>query len=341
MRPFLGQSLADIAVWSANNEFPETTSRKIFRWFYSRGNPDFLQMIDVSMEIRNKLYENFQTGIFSYSERNVSIDGSVKYSFLTEDGNPFETVYLPEGKRHTLCLSIQSGCRMGCKFCRTARLGFKGNLEVFQILNQLYSIEERKLINHIVFMGMGEPLDNYGNLMKAIEILTAEWGFAIAYRYITVSTVGIQPGLNNFLENNRCNLALSLHSPFEEERRSLIPMEKVYPFRDLLREMKDFKPARKRRITVQYTIIGGVNDSDGHLNELASLLKDSHLKLNLISFHPFAGCDFKAPSPETIVRFMKAMNEAGIYATVRKSRGEDIGAACGMLGSLERDSSNH
>ena len=335
MQPFLGQSLEDIALWCAYNKYPETTSRKIFRWFYSRGNPDFLQMIDVSMEIRNKLTKNFKTGIFSYSERNVSIDGSVKYRFQTEGGNPFEAVYLPEGKRHTLCLSIQSGCKMGCKFCRTARLGYNGNLEVHQILNQVYSVEERKLINHIVFMGMGEPMDNFENLMKTIEVLTAEWGFAIAFRYITVSTVGVQPGLHKFLENSRCNLALSLHSPFEDERRELIPMEKVYPFRDLLTEMKDFKPARKRRISVQYTLIGGVNDSERHLNELVSLLKDSHLKLNLISFHPFAGCDYRAPSKGTIDRFMIAMNEAGIYSTVRKSRGEDIGAACGMLGMKE------
>jgi 23S rRNA (adenine2503-C2)-methyltransferase len=330
--PFLGRTLKEIEAWTRQNDFQPDTAWKITRWFYPRGVADFTAMKDISKAVRNKLAQDFETGISAYTLRKVSADGSVKYSFQTEEGNPFEAVYLPEGKRHTLCLSIQSGCRMGCKFCRTARLGFNGNLQLHQILSQLCAVEERKLINHIVFMGMGEPMDNYANLSKAIEVLTAEWGFAIAFRYITVSTVGVQPGLNDFLVNSRCNLALSLHSPYEEERKSLIPMEKVYPFRDLLAEMKDYKPARKRRISVQYTLIGGVNDSEGHLRELVNLLRDSHLKLNLISFHPFTGCDFIAPADERIRAFMKAMNEAGIYSTVRKSRGEDIGAACGMLG---------
>jgi 23S rRNA (adenine2503-C2)-methyltransferase len=328
----IGMGLQDLKSLANKWDAPPFVAWNIARWLYRRGQSDIMQMDDISTEIRNKLIENYIPGNFPYSERRASIDGSVKYSFQTEDGKRYETVYLPEGRRHTLCLSIQSGCRMGCKFCRTARFGFHGNLEVHHILNQLFSVDEKKLINHIVFMGMGEPMDNYTNLIKSIEILTSEWGFAIAYRNITVSTVGINPGLMNFLENNRCNLALSLHSPFEEERRMLIPAEKVYSFRELLSRMKSYKPARKRRITVQYTVIGGLNDSEKHLQELISLLKDSHLKLNLIAFHPFETCDFKAPEPEKLKYFLNTLNNTGVFTTLRKSRGEDIGAACGLLG---------
>lgn len=318
-----------VKVWDA----PSAVGWKIARWIYRRGVSDFAQMDDVSTDIRNRLIENFAPGNFTFSERKVSADGSVKYNFYTEDGKPFEAVYIPDGRRHTLCLSIQSGCRMGCKFCRTARLGFHGNLEVSQILNQLFSIHEKDLINHIVFMGMGEPMDNYENLLKCIEVLTAEWGFGIAFRNITVSSVGINPGLVHFLKNNRCNLALSLHSPFEAERRSLIPAEKVYPFRELLAQMKSYEPARKRRITVQYTVIGDLNDSEHHLSELSLLLQGSHLKLNLIAFHPFEGCEYNPPAPEKLIHFLHSLNKSGVHATLRKSRGEDIGASCGLLGN--------
>jgi 23S rRNA (adenine2503-C2)-methyltransferase len=331
--PFLGMILQDFQALAMKWDAPPFVAWNIARWIYRRGVIDFTEMDDVSLEIRNKLIENFIPGNFSYSERKVSADGSVKYGFHTEDGRRFETVYLPEGRRHTLCLSIQAGCRMGCKFCRTARSGFHGNLEVHHILNQLYSIEEKKLINHIVFMGMGEPMDNYENLLRSIDVLTSEWGFAIAYRNITVSTVGINPGLIHFLQNNRCNLALSLHSPFEKERMKLIPAEKVYPFRELLSHMKDYEPARKRRITVQYTLIGGLNDSDRHLLELINLLKNSSLKLNLIAFHPFEGCEYRPADLQKMKHFLNDLNQAGIFATLRKSRGEDIGAACGMLGN--------
>jgi 23S rRNA (adenine2503-C2)-methyltransferase len=331
--PFLGKTLEEIQSWSAINKFPAVTALKISRWFYSRKIFDFHEMKDISMEIRHKLIEDFIPGKFAFSERKESGDGSVKYRFQTEDGRRFETVYLPEGRRHTLCLSIQSGCRMGCKFCRTARTGFHGSLALHHILNQLYSVDEKNLINHIVFMGMGEPMDNYDNLVKSIEILTAEWGFAIAYRNITVSTVGINPGLMHFLQHNRCNLALSLHSPFEEERQKLIPAENVYPFRELVGLMKTYEPKRKRRITVQYTLIHGLNDTDSHLDELIILLRNSHLKLNLIAFHPFEGCEYQAPDPQRIEHFLNGLNKAGVFATFRKSRGVDIGAACGLLGN--------
>lgn len=334
MKEFLlGRTLDELTELAKELDLPADVPWKVTRWLYRRGLSDISEMNDISKDSRARLSSRLLPCDFTYTRRLVSADGSIRYFFETADGRNFESVYLPEGQRHTLCLSIQSGCRMGCRFCRTAKSGFHGDLSIHEIINQLFAIDERPLINHIVFMGMGEPMDNYGNLAKSIGIFTATYGFAIAHRNITVSTVGVNPGLQQFLQDSRSNLALSLHSPFEEERRSLIPAEKVYPFRDLLADMKNFKAGKRRRISVQYTLIGGVNDSEAHVNELVNLLEGTHIKVNLIAFNPFDGCGFNAPNPEMLNRFMDRLNSHGIHATIRRTRGTDIGAACGLLGS--------
>ncbi len=329
----LGKTLDQITAIIGEWDVPKDVPWKVTRWLYRRGLSDFSKMIDISKETRSLLDSHFHTGTFPYVNRLVSHDGSIRYFFETSEGFPFEAVYLPEGRRHTLCLSIQSGCRMGCRFCRTARMGFNRNLSMHEIVNQLYSIDERKLINHIVFMGMGEPMDNYENLSRSLDIFTSDYGFAIAHRNITVSTVGVSPGLQNFLRDSRSNLALSLHSPFEDQRQTLIPAEKIYSFRNLLEDMKSFREVKRRRISVQYTLIGGVNDSDEHLAELMKLLDGTHIKVNLIAFNPFEGSSFVTPEPERLTRFMDALNSRTVHTTIRKARGEDIGAACGLLGS--------
>jgi len=292
-------------------------------------------VIDDFVRIPNRLKENlslsFETGFLSFKSEEVSSDNSVKYLFQTLDGRRFETVYLPDEKRHTVCVSTQSGCRMGCPFCISGQFGFHGNLTAGEIVNQILSIPFANKITHVVFMGMGEPLDNIDNVLKACEIITAQWGLSLSPRNITVSTVGIYSGVERYLNESNCNMTFSLYSPFHKERIKVIPAEKKYPAELIIRLMKDSIIGKGRRLTVAYVMIDSVNDSDNHLNELINLLKDSKVKINLLSYHPVPGDTFKASLPERMQYFKHNLVISGVSASIRKSRGEDISAACGLL----------
>jgi 23S rRNA (adenine2503-C2)-methyltransferase len=300
---------------------------------YKKKISDFSGFLKISKKLKTYLESNSTTGIIPPVRSEVSEDKTIKYLFVTEEGKKFETVYLPDNKRHTVCVSTQSGCRMGCPFCVTGRYGFHGNLTAGEIVNQIVSIPDAGKVTHVVFMGMGEPMDNLDNVLKAIEILTAEWGLAISQRYITVSTVGITPAVVKFLENSKCNLTVSLYSPFRQERIQMIPAENKFPVSEIIGIMKNFPPGKKRRLSVAFVMIKDVNDTDRHLEEIRFLLKGSGIRVNLLPYNNLPG-DKNISSPFLRMQYFKhKLIISGISASIRKSRGKDISAACGLLAS--------
>ena len=217
----------------------------------------------------------------------------------------------------------------------TGKQGFQGHLSAGEILNQLRSIPERGIMTNIVYMGMGEPFDNLDAVMKSLEILTAEYGFAISVRKVTVSTIGIVPAMRVFLEKSKCNLAVSLHTPFEDDRRRLMPIQNVYPLKDVIETIQEFDLGKYRRVSFEYIMFKGVNDTRRHVNELARLLNQVNSRINLIRFHPIPGTPLECSDEATILEFQQALNDKGIVTTLRASRGQDIEAACGMLSTKE------
>jgi 23S rRNA (adenine2503-C2)-methyltransferase len=300
---------------------------------YKKGATEITDITKIPKKLRKKLSEEQSCGIYQPIAYEVSSDNTVKYLFRTETGKEFETVYIPDKKRNTVCISTQSGCRMGCPFCVTSKFGFRGNLSAGDIVNQIISIPAAGKITHIVFMGMGEPMDNLENVLKACKIITSEWGLAISPRNVTVSTVGITPAIVKFLESSECNLTLSLHSPFVEERKIIVPVEKKYPSHKILEILKNFPVRKKRRISLAYVLIEGLNDTDKHLEGLINLLKGSRIRVNLLPYHPTKN-DANASSSEQKMNFFKHnLVTSGISSSIRKSRGIDISAACGLLAS--------
>jgi len=311
------------------NGIDKRYTRRLLYWIYMKGIKSFSQINDIPKSILSILGDRFATGLFDPESSCCSADGSIKYLFRNNSGLIYETVYLPDGKRNTVCVSVQSGCRMGCRFCATGINGWRGNLTAGEIVNQVISLPYKA--THVVMMGMGEPGDNINEVIKACRILTSEWGLAVGRTKVTVSTVGIMPSVKRLLEETECNITLSLHSPFPEERSVVIPAEKSWPSSSTLEMLKGFNNERNRRFTVAYVMISGVNDTMRHLNELTKILSGSKLKINLLPYHSFEGDTHVSSGPNTIMMFKHMLVTSGIEATVRKSRGSDIAAACGML----------
>jgi 23S rRNA (adenine2503-C2)-methyltransferase len=281
--------------------------------------------------IKQKLNEISVPGIYKPAASEQSSDGTIKYLFRNKQGFEFETVFLPGSRRTTVCVSSQSGCRMGCPFCVTGRFGFRGNLSVYDIVNQIIGIQYSEKVTHVVFMGMGEPMDNIDNVMKACNIISAEWGISLSPGNITVSTVGITSGVIRFLEESKCNLALSLYSPFPGERARALPAEKKYPSHKIIEIMKNYPAFKKRRMSVAYIMIYNINDTDMHLEGLKNLLRGSKIRVNLLPYHSVPGNDYISSSPERMEQFKHELVMSGISASIRKSRGIDVSAACGLL----------
>ena len=311
--------------------FTSSHAVSISNSMYKKGILNISEIVKIPYRLKEELYNIAATGIYLPLASEVSADKSVKYLFRTENGKEFETVYIPDNKRNTVCVSTQSGCRMGCSFCITGRYGFRGNLTAGEIVNQVLAIPQAGKVTHIVFMGMGEPMDNLENVLKACSIITAEWGLAISSRNITVSTVGIMPGVEQFLQRSDCNLTLSLYSPFSAERREIIPVENKFPVHNIIEMMKNFPLKKRRRLSIAYIMIKNLNDTDSHLEELKSILKGSKIRVNLLSYHP-GNNDKNCSSPAERMQFFKHnLIISGISASIRKSRGIDISAACGLL----------
>jgi 23S rRNA (adenine2503-C2)-methyltransferase len=310
---------------------PAYTADQITDWLYKKRVSSFDGMTNLSNAFRKKLTDGFMVGLEEPKRVNVSSDGTKKYLFNSSADKFIETAYIPDRDRHTVCVSTQVGCKMGCLFCMTGKQGFQGNLDAGEILNQVRSIEEWEKITNIVYMGMGEPLDNVEEVLKSLEILTAPWGFAMSPKRITVSTIGIVPAMKEFLEKSDAHLAVSLHSPFDQERRMLMPIQQVYSLNEVLEEIRSWDFGRQRRVSFEYIMFKDLNDTQRHVNELARILNGIRCRINLIRFHPIPDTPLDSSSDSTIEQFKDALNKKGIVTTLRASRGEDIYAACGLL----------
>jgi 23S rRNA (adenine2503-C2)-methyltransferase len=288
-------------------------------------------MTNISVAKRELLANDYETGVCPPINRVTSSDGTVKYLFPVSSGQTIETVYIPVETRSTLCVSSQTGCKMNCVFCMTGKQGFAGNLTATEMLNQIRSVPETDEITNVVFMGMGEPLDNLDALLKVLEILTAPYGYAWSPKRITVSTVGILKGLQRFLDESTCNLAVSIHSPYPDERCSLMPIEKANPIKEIIHLIRQYDFSHQRRVSFEYILFDNLNDSLRHAKELARLLTGISCRVNLINYHAIPESPLKSCHPKKMEIFRDTLNTRGITCTIRSSRGEDISAACGML----------
>ncbi|NOR75746.1 MAG: 23S rRNA (adenine(2503)-C(2))-methyltransferase RlmN [Draconibacterium sp.] len=334
-----GKTLTELQELVLELGLPKFTAKQITDWLYKKQISSINEMSNLSKKTRELLNENFELGLTASTKVQVSIDGTKKYLFPTIQNKFIETAMIPDRDRKTVCVSSQVGCKMGCLFCFTAKQGFQGQLSAGEILNQIKSIDEVDEVSNIVYMGMGEPFDNLDEVLKSLEILTSEWGFAMSPRRITVSTIGIIPGMLTFLEKSEAHLAVSLHTPFHEERQKLMPAEIAYPIESVINEIKSWDFGRQRRISFEYILFEGLNDSAKHVNELVRLLSGLKCRINLIRFHPVPGTPLKSPDENIIQKFKEKLTHKGLYTTVRASRGEDIYAACGLLSTKELSNS--
>ncbi|MBN1949559.1 MAG: 23S rRNA (adenine(2503)-C(2))-methyltransferase RlmN [Bacteroidales bacterium] len=331
----IGRTLPELHECIQTYGLPRFAAKEIARWIYQRGARDISAFTNLSKTAREQLAADFEIGISAPVKVSESVDGTKKYLY-TAPGNKFvEAAYIPGKKRNTLCVSSQVGCKLGCAFCMTGKQGFQAQLSVGQILNQILSLPEREELTNLVFMGMGEPFDNTEAVMKALEILTADYGLHFSPRRITVSTVGLIPGMKTFLEESKCHLAVSLHSPFDDERRQLMPVQKSYPVQEVIDLLKLYPWDGQRRVSFEYILFRGINDTPGHVNQLASLLDGLKCRINLMHFHTIPDSELKGCSNEELIQFRDRLNRKGLIATIRESRGEDILAACGLLSTKE------
>lgn len=330
-----GKTLPELQKLVVELKLPKFTAKQIADWLYKKDIFSIDEMTNVSKKARELLNEKYQLGLTTPTKVQASVDGTKKYLFPTNQNKFIETAMIPEKDRKTVCVSSQVGCKMGCLFCFTAKQGFQGQLTAGEIVNQIKSIDEAGEVSNIVYMGMGEPFDNLEEVLKSIEILTSDWGFGMSPRRITVSTIGIIPGMLTFLEKSEAHLAVSLHTPFDDERKNLMPVQVAYPIEEVVAEIKRWDFGRQRRVSFEYIVFENLNDSPRHVKELARLLSGLKCRINLIRFHPVPGTPLKSPSDKVIQEFKDALNQKGILTTVRASRGQDIYAACGLLSTKE------
>ena len=330
-----GKTLPQLKEIVKQLELPGFVAMQISDWLYKKQINSVEQMTNLSLKIRYLLSDHFDLGLDEPIKVQSSVDGTKKYLFPAKEGKFIETAYISDENRATLCVSSQIGCKMGCLFCMTGKQGFQGQLSAGEILNQFHSLPERENITNIVYMGMGEPFDNLQNVLNSLEILTSEWGYGMSSKRITVSSIGIIPGMKEFLEKSSCHLAISLHNPFEEERSKMMPVQNVYPIHDVLNEIRTFPIGPQRRVSFEYIMFKDINDTPRHIKELVRILNGIECRINLIRFHPIPGTPLLGSDEDTIATFNQSLNRKGILTTTRASRGLDIYAACGMLSTKE------
>lgn len=381
MRTLLGKTLDELKEIALELSLPAFTAKQIADWLYKKRVTSIDKMTNLSKSARERLSKEFVIGIDQTLQVVTSQDGTKKYLFKPQStaerqstagqqstagrqsaaeqqsiaeqpgcaSGSIESVIIPDNERKTICVSSQVGCKMACTFCMTGRQGFHGNLSVASILSQFIAVEESQELTNAVFMGMGEPLDNLENVMRAIEVLTADWGFAWSPKRITLSTIGVTRQLGGrgivwrgveyknvnplkfFLDNCKVHLAVSLHNPFFEERLALMPAEKSFPLEKTLKLIKEYDFTGQRRVSFEYTMFNKVNDSKRHADRLAQLLRGLECRVNLIRFHSIPDSPLESSPMQVIEHFRERLQASGITATIRASRGEDILAACGML----------
>lgn len=332
-----GKTLEELTILTQSLGMPRFSAAQISGWLYKKHAASIDEMTDISKDRRALLSRAFTVGRIPPESTTASRDGTVKYLFPVHGGKTVEAVWLPEETRGTLCLSTQSGCKMGCAFCMTGRMGFDGNLTAGEICNQYASNPFRDRITNIVYMGMGEPLDNLDQTMQSLEVFTAEWGYAMSPTRITVSTIGVLPALETFLRQSRCHLAVSLHSPFDAERKELMPVQKTWPAKEILKTLKTYDWSGQRRLSFEYIMFDGINDSPEHAKELVRLVSGVKCRINLLHYHALPGSDLQGSPTIRMEEFQNILKNKGVMTTIRKSRGEDILAACGLLSTTQNN----
>ena len=335
-QPLLGLTIAELQEITLQLGMPKFTAKQIAEWIYGKHARSIDEMTNISKKYREMLNESYTIGCSEPVEAMRSIDGTVKFLFQTLEGNFIETVYIPDGDRATLCVSCQVGCKMNCLFCQTGKQGFAAQLTTTDILNQIYSVEKWDTLTNVVYMGQGEPFDNLDNVMKSLEILTADYAWAWSPKRITVSTVGLKKNLRRYLDESECHLAVSLHSPIHEQRLQLMPAEKQFAIADIVALLKEYDWSHQRRITFEYILFGGINDTPLHSKELAKLLKGLDCRVNLIRWHKIPGVELNEVEESQMINFRDYLNNHGITCTIRASRGQDIYAACGLLSTKKQ-----
>ncbi len=341
----LGKTLTELQDIALSVGLPKFAGKQLAQWLYVQRVTSFDAMTNISLKGRQALQANYVIGRHAPVREAVSADGTRKYLFEvqsdkvqgTKETTQFiESVYIPEEDRATLCVSSQAGCKMGCRFCMTGTLGFHGHLSPADILNQIFETDQLALarqqapLSNLVLMGEGEPMDNIDSVLRALDIMTADYGCAWSPKRITVSTVGI-PAMKRFIEESECHLAVSMHNPFAVERSEIMPTEKMYSITKVVELLKQYDWSHQRRVSFEYICWHGVNDSIRHAKELIRLLKGLDCRINLIRFHEGVGCKFPASDEKKMECFRDYLTDNGITTTIRRSRGEDILAACGML----------
>lgn len=340
MDVLLGKELIELQSIALSVGLPRYAGKQLAEWLYVRRVKSFDEMTNISLKGREALRSSYLIGRHSPIAHAESSDGTIKYLFeiaLGGEKQYIESVYLPEGDRATLCVSTQAGCKMGCRFCMTGTLGFHGQLSAAEILNQIFEIDEaaavhhRPLLSNIVYMGEGEPFDNIDEVLRSLSVMTSAYGCGWSGKRITVSTVGVINGLKRFLDESDCHLAISLHNPFHRERQEIMPAEKLYPIEDVIALLKQYDWFGQRRVSFEYICWGGQNDTIKHARELIRLLAGLECRINLIRFHAGVEKAFAASNERQMECFRDYLCGHGITTTIRRSRGEDILAACGML----------
>ncbi len=339
-------SLAELKSFFIGLDEKAFRADQLWNWLYVKGINKLSELNNISKNIINKINEQYYLSQFKVSKSLLSKDGTRKWLFELEDGKEIETVYIPDKNRGTICVSSQVGCSLSCSFCHTGTMKFSRNLSTSEILGQVMYVKnilkdwnnqsDKKKITNIVFMGMGEPLLNYDNVVKSINVLTDQKGLAFSKRKVTLSTSGVVPKIIDFKEDSDVNLAVSFHAAFDEIRDILVPINKKWPIRNLLDSLNEYSKKRKhKRITFEYIMLEGINDSIKDAKELVKLIRPFKAKINLIPFNPWPGSNYKASSPDQIKVFKKfILDEGKLVATVRLPRGDDVLAACGQLKSF-------
>ena len=330
-QPLFGKTVEELKQIIAELGLPGFTARQLTDWLYKKEISSFDEMTNLSKKTREMLSEKYTIGLQPPVRLQESKDGTRKYLFPTSHSKFIETAMIPDKDRITVCVSSQVGCKMGCLFCMTGKQGFNGQLTAGEIVNQIRSIDEFSRVTNIVYMGMGEPFDNLDEVLKSIDILTADWGYAMSPRRITVSSIGIIPGLKRFLKESNCNLAISLHTPFDKEREKLMPAQIAYPIQKVIDEIRSVDFENQRKLSFEYIVFGGFNDTPSHVKEMTRLLNGIKSHVNLIRFHPIPGTPLNQTDETRLHDFKDQLNKKGILTTIRASRGQDIYAACGLL----------
>lgn len=336
-KPLLGLTLSELQSVVKNLGMPGFAAKQIASWLYDKKVTSIDEMSNLSLKHREYLNDVYEIGAEAPIDAMRSIDGTVKYLYRVGEGRFIEAVYIPDEDRATLCISSQVGCKMDCKFCMTGKQGFTANLTANQIINQISSLPERDKLTNVVFMGMGEPLDNLDEVLKALEVMTASYGYSWSPKRITLSTVGLRKGLQRFIEESDCHLAISLHTPVPLQRRELMPAEKAFSITEIVELLRNYDFSKQRRLSFEYIVFKGVNDSMLYAKELMKLLRGLDCRINLIRFHAIPGVDLEGSEMETMVGLRDYFTSHGLFATIRASRGEDIFAACGMLSTAKQE----